>query len=282
MLRHPTLVMTVLLFALVLSPGHAATPRADEIERSMLITGSVSIDADGSVAGHSLDKREQLPPGVAAFVDEVTGAWRFEPIVIDGQPIAARSRMSIRVVARPTGSSFEVSVRAVDFGEYDAETMPSYRSQRPPRYPREALYASVGGDVYTVVRIRRDGSVEDVFAEQTNLKTAVPGHQRAQYEKMLENATLAAIKRWQFNLPVPGPDPGAQFWVMRVPVSFRIAGMHRGVSYGQWEAYLPGPYTPAPWREAGDSTRSADAMAAEGLQPLKSNGPRLLTPLQTG
>jgi hypothetical protein len=283
MLRHLVIAMVIVLLALAISTSHAASPRADEIERSMLVTGSVDIKPDGSVAKHSLDVREQLPPGVAAFVDEVVGGWRFQPIVIDGHPTAAQSRMSIRLVARPVeSSSFNISVLAVEFGDYDPETMPSYRSRRPPRYPPGALQSNVGGDVYTVVRIRRDGSVEDVVAEQTNLKTAVPANRRAQYEQMFAAASVAAIKRWSFNLPARAARVDSPFWVVRVPVSFRIMGIHRSARYGQWEAYLAGTFTPAPWRDAGDTARSADAIAAEGIYPLKSRGPRLLTPLQAG
>lgn len=282
MIRHLLFAAALALVASVAGTAEAASPLAKEIERSMLITGSVDIEPDGSVSSHSLDNRDQMPSGVAAFVDRAIGAWRFHPILVDGEAIAAHTRMSVRLVAEPVESNFRVSIRAVDFGEYDPETMPSFRSQRPPRYPREALHAHVGGDVYAVARIDRNGSVLDVVAEQVNLKTAVPADERTRYEKLFAAATTRTIKRWTFNPPSSGDEVDAPFWTVRIPVSFMISGMHRNAKYGQWEAYLPGAYTPAPWRDAEDAANSADALAAEGMYPLNSNGPRLLTALEAG
>jgi hypothetical protein len=282
MIRHVLSAMALALFALAASTVQAASPQAEEIERSMLVTGSVDIEPDGSVGGHKLDDPDKLPPGVVRFVDQAVGNWRFEPILVDGQPVAAQTRMSLRLVARAAGSEFRVSIRGVNFGTYDPETMPSYRSSPPPRYPQEALHARVGGDVYAVARIGRDGSVEEVVAEQVNLRTAVPAEERPYYEQSLATATLRRIKRWKFNPPTGGGEADAPFWTVRIPVSFMISGTHRKARYGQWEAYLPGTYTPAPWRGADDATQSADALAAEGLYPLNSNGPRLLSALESG
>lgn len=282
MIRHLLFVVALALFASLAGAVEAASPLAKEIERSMLITGSVDIEPDGSVSSHRLDNREQLPSGVAAFVDKAIAGWRFEPILVEGQPVAAQTKMSVRLVAQPVESSFRVSIRAVDFGNYDPETMPSYRSRRAPRYPQDALHAHVGGDVYAVARIARDGSVQEVVAEQVNLKTAVPADQRSYYEQMLAAETTRTIRRWKFNPPSGGDEADAPFWTVRIPISYMISGTHRKARYGQWEAYLPGTYTPAPWRSADDGETSGDALAAEGMYPLNSNGPRLLSPLQSG
>jgi hypothetical protein len=278
MIKQLLTATALLLFAL--TAGHAATPRPEDIERSMLITGSVDIDADGGVGGHRLDQRDKLPAGVAAFVDKAVAGWRFEPILVDGQPVAAQTRMSIRLVAQQVDSTFRISVRSADFGDYDPETMPSYRTQRPPRYPEDALRSRVGGDVWAAARIGRDGRVEEVVVEQVNLRTAVSSESRVQFERQLAEASTRAIRRWTFNPPASGDEADASSWTVRVPISYMVSGVHRKAKYGQWEAYLPGTYQPAPWRPADDSARSADAVAAEGLYPLKSNGPRLLTGLE--
>ena len=52
--------------------------------------------------------------------------------------------------------------------------------------------------------------------------------------------------------------------------------------YGQWQAYIPGPYQRHPWHEDdADADRSPDALADGGIYEA-GRGLKLLTPLQQG
>ena len=85
--------------ALLLGAGWAlaAGPGAvrKQVESSMLVAGTIDIEKDGSVGGHGLDKPEQLPKGVVAFIGRTVPAWTFEPVVVDGKPVRARVSRSL-------------------------------------------------------------------------------------------------------------------------------------------------------------------------------------------
>ena len=74
-----------------------------QVEGSMLVTGMITIRADGGVAAVELDKQDRLPEGIAPFVTQVATSWRFEPVLIEGVARQVRTRMSARLLAKPTG-----------------------------------------------------------------------------------------------------------------------------------------------------------------------------------
>lgn len=122
------------------------------------------------------------------------------------------------------------------------------------------------------------GSVEDVVAEQVNLTVyaSVP-----EMKRIRRRLTAAAVKRaweWTFDAPSTGELAGAGFWSVRVPVELTYHGDEE-LAYGQWESYLPGPHTRAPW--LADDDRTGGNALASGELRLVGAGPRL-TPLQEG
>ncbi|HEY5804527.1 MAG TPA: energy transducer TonB [Lysobacter sp.] len=273
----------VLLLVLLLGAAQARAPEEvrKQIEVSMLVTGSVDIERDGSVGGHSLDKVEALPKVVVDLIGAAVTGWQFEPVSADGHAVAARSRFSLRVVGNQAGNGdYTLRIAAIHFGKAgeDASIPRKHGPLAPPRYPEQAARSGVGGTVYLVLRIGRDGSVEDVIAKQVNLRATGTAPQMTRFRKQLADISITTARRWRFDPPVQGDDVNASPWSVQVPVDF-YAPDRSPPSYGQWEAYVPGPRAAVPWRTSTQEARDpADAIAAGGVYSDAGDGPRLLTP----
>jgi hypothetical protein len=250
-----------------------------QVEVSMLLTGTIDIERDGSVSGYAIDHSEQVPDYVVSHLDRIVPGWRFEPTLRDGAPVAVRSPMSVRMVAKPAGEgSFKVSISGVSFDKYNDSATDEITRDRmpPPSYPAAAAAMGGKGTVYLVLRINREGRVEDLFVEQVNL-TAIGTED--EMEKMRESFSKAATKaawKWTYHPPTTGDDVDDAYWAVRVPVDFMLWD-EKPPRYGTWHAYLPGPRATASWAQDG---ASPDAIVA-GVHPV-GGGVKLLTPLQEG
>jgi len=287
----------MLLFVLLAGVVHAAGPRAvrEQAEMSMLVTGMVLVDADGSVSGWEIDQREKLPDYVANLVERSAPVWKFEPVLVDGQPRAAKARMSLRLVAaKLDDGNFRIAISNGYFGRealdakarkaLDNEEAPTDRvtslAMRPPGYPETALQMGARGTVYLVLRIGRGGAVEDVAVEQVNLRVVGNENQMRRIRDMLSKPAASAARRWTFQVPTSGESAAQDYWLVRVPVDYEFAGEKS--RYGQWQAYIPGPYQRHPWQEDdADAGRGPDALADGGIYEA-GKGLKLLTPLQQG
>lgn len=239
----------------------ASGPKAvrKQVESSLLVTGTIDLDAQGRVERYTIERQEQLPQPIAGLIARVVPQWRFEPVLVDGAATAARTNMSLRLVARKLDSGdFSVEIRGAQFYAAPPEA-PIGSRLAPPHYPRDADFAGVGGTVYLVLKIARDGRVEDLVAEQVNLRIVAGERDMTRWREMFADAALRAAKRWRFTMP---SDSGTDepFWSVRVPVAF-IAPDQRVAKADEWTAYVPGPRQAIPW--IADSLRlpAADALA---------------------
>lgn len=270
------------------SPGSVAQVR-QQVESSMLVSGDVHIETDGSVSGLLLRQEEKLPEGVVKLVRDSALQWRFEPIVVDGKLVRAVAPMSLRVVARKLeGGSYEVSLRGVSFQKYDSTDPQNVASiqMNPPRYPELAFRAGATGSVYLLVKVGRDGKVEDAFAEQVNLTFLSRESDQRRFREVLARNAIAAAKGWTFRVPTEGDVASRPYWNVRVPINYAMdRGRDKGAeTYGRWVSYVAGPRERAPWRtEDRNVETSPDSLAEGGVYMADRNtGPRLLTPLQGG
>ncbi|HEY0502289.1 MAG TPA: hypothetical protein VGD42_02240, partial [Lysobacter sp.] len=62
--------------------GNSRTEVRKQTELSMLLTGHIEIERDGSVLGYVLDNAAKLPPITTRLMDRASRGWHFEPIVI--------------------------------------------------------------------------------------------------------------------------------------------------------------------------------------------------------
>lgn len=267
--------------------GSVAAVR-QQVESSMLVGGDIHIETDGSVSALQLRQEDKLPEGVIKLVRDNALQWRFEPIAVDGKPVRAIAPMNLRVIARKLeGGSYEISLRGVSFQKYDAVDSHSVTSSAmtPPRYPEAAFRAGATGSVYLLVRVGRDGKVEDAFAEQVNLTFLSRESDQRRFREVFAKNAVDAAKRWTFQVPTEGDSAAQPYWNVRVPVSYAIGNSrdNKGAeTYGRWTSYVAGPRESAPWRTQDQNTdASPDTLADGGVYMADSNtGPRLLTPLQ--
>jgi hypothetical protein len=274
-------------FALLLlaCTAWAAGPGAvrKQMEASTLVTGTIEIGLDGAVEVVHVDKPDRLPEGIAVFVQEQIARWRFEPALVDGRPVRARTKMSARLVAKDLHQGrATVSIRGATFG--NAEALPeaqrvTARQMAPPSYPVQAGERGAQGTVYLLLRVQPDGSVGDVATEQVNLKFIASEAQMEQLRTSFARVSVAAAKRWTFNPPSDGEAARQPYWIVRVPVDFAFPGT--ATRYGQWEAYVPGPRQSVAWASE-DPSFSPDALPGAGIYIADQNGPKLLTPLDGG
>ncbi|MGY0651952.1 energy transducer TonB [Luteimonas sp. A537] len=279
---------SVLLAAAVFTFPAGASTMLKRTEASMLVTGSVVVEPDGRVSTWEVDQRDRLPAEVVRLVGQTAPTWRFEPVLVDGEAVRARAPMSLRVVVKALDEgSYQLSIRSGHFGD-DATAGAGAGTDRvtslkmgPPAYPERALREFVRGTVYLVLRINRAGAVEDVFAEQVNLRTAGSEAEMKRMRALLSRPALAAARNWTFRIPTTGEDADAEGWSLRVPVDYMI-GDESAPAYGEWQAYIPGPLQRAPW--SGRELRAdegPDAMIAGRLYQ-EGAGMKLLTPLAEG
>ena len=281
--RWMSCVLMALALLLPLTAGaQSAKEMRKQVEASMLVTGTVEIGRDGSVVAHAVDAREKLPGYVADFVDAAVPMLRFEPILVDGQPVLAHARMSLRLVAVPAGGdNMTMSIRGAHFGdEYsDADQTRVRRGDlRAPRYPINVAQIGGKGTVYLLLKVARDGSVADAFVEQVNLTALGSAREMESIRSSLAKSALdTARKHWRFLPPTEGDQTDQEYWAVRVPVDFQLHD-NREVGYGEWSAYLPGPKQMPDWAEPDPPGFAPDALAAGGIHAGESKY-RLVTPL---
>jgi len=256
--------------------GLAAEPH---VEGSMLVAGTITVNPQGGVQSYTVQDLDKLPPAVQHIIQTTVSRWQFVPINADGKAVTVEAGMSLRIVAdmidaqhatiRIAGAAFGCDARPDSNlpGECPAGTAIRYFRQPPPDYPMLALQAHVGGEVFLVLQVDRDGHVSQAAVRQVNLYSRTDSP--AQYRRMLANAALRAANKWIFRIPTMGPNAAKDHWVVQVPVNYTIGFSARAITrYGQWNAYFPGPVQDISWDHedtAGTSSNSGDAIANGGL-----------------
>ena len=261
----------MMLSGALMAAGPAAVRK--RVQASMLVTGTIDVAPNGHVAGYALDHPDKLPATVRDLLGKAIPHWAFEPVTVNGQPVIARSPMSVRVVAQPLADGrYSITVAGAAFGhgaDGSGRTLVT-KHRVTPLYPREALKARVAGKVYVLVRVDRQGQVAEALARQVNLRVIAGDRDMARWREVLARAALNAIRHWTFTPPTVGKAAIAPYWQATVPVNFSLRGW--GVpraegrpSYGQWQPYVPGPVQQAPWVDRRMLAGSADAVPGSGL-----------------
>src|SRR5699024_5101297 len=219
-----------LLWVLVLLPATAwADPPA---QASMVVHGTIEIAPDGSVTGYQLEHASRIPPGVSAQMAKVVPHWRFEPVRVDGRPVAARSGMWVRLVAKPVDEHHvAISIDSTWFmSDHAVNTTDVLQRDhmRPPPYPPAAVRSRVQGTAYVVVRITPRGKVDKIATRQVDLRTRGTRRQLRQWRKMFADASERAIRHWTFTPPTTGPRAGQDHWVAVIPVRYQLNPSRKG------------------------------------------------------
>ncbi len=240
----------------------------------MLVTGTIVVAPDGSVSSYMVDHPEKLPSGVLEIIGNTLPRWKFKPVLRDGQAVAAKATMSLRIVARElTGKNFAVSVQSASFGTEAPGESITYLNHPSPKYPYDAVDSRVSGTVYMLMKVGRQGTVIDVAAEQVNLRVQGPPELMKRWRDDLAKASLATVKKWTFKLPTSGAQVDYPYWYARVPINFTVSPIDHPSTevYGHWVGYVPGPREVIPWLDQTHlALGSADAVPDGSIEPLGS------------
>lgn len=237
-------------------------------EATMLVTGSIEVAPDGGVYNYTIDHSEWVPPSVIDLIKKSVPGWKFH--FSEHVSAIQRARMNLRIVAKPIDSEHNaIVISGATFGDGNANATDhiTYKDRQPPKYPREAIDERVNGTVFLLVRVGRQGQVQDVAVEQVNLGVYGRESQMHHFRTVLGNAALEAARNWAFNLPTTGKHVIDPYWDVRVPVNFdlRPAGLPLEDVYGKWEPYIPGPHESIPWQQSNPQQSSSDAIPAGSI-----------------
>jgi len=245
-------------------------------EASMLISGVVNINADGSVRDYTLDHPEKLAAPVTSLVQQTVQRWKFQ---FASPPTGITSeKISMRLVAHMVDdqhASIRVAGTAFDDAQdADGESI-QYKDRPHVDYPREALSEGAWGTVYLLVRIGKDGLVQEASEEQTNLGTFAASADMTRYRQHLASAAIKAARQWTFIVPTKGKSADQPYWLARIPVNFGPAGQTLADEYGQWRTYVPGPRQSIPWLQETKLANDSPDTVPDGTLHTLGNQPRL-------
>ena len=272
----------LLLASPVAQAGHGPNAVRDRIEASMLVTGTIHVDPQGAVERFEVDERDALPGHVTQLLDQAIPAWRFEPTLHEGKPAHVTTSMRVRVAATKQGEDAVVMrIAGASFGgrdTIDGQEDGDRESMRnsPPRYPRDALRQGAMATVYLVGRVGLDGAMQEVIAEQVNLRFIGSERIMDDLREEFAKASIRAAMKWTFAVP-DDVDTSLGYWSVRVPVDYTIDDFELP-GYGEWDSYIPGPQQTAWWVEE-DAASGGDSYVSGGVYPVGC-GLKLLTPLQ--
>lgn len=269
--------------------GFSPSAVRSQVESSMVVSGQVHIQADGTVSQVAIDREDRLPSGVVTFVRDSALSWQFEPDIGAGGAIARVAPMRLRVVAgKREDGGYQVSLRGVSFEGPAASDGERVRliHRAAPTFPAAAARVGAAGTVYLLMKVGRDGRIEDMVAEQVNLRMIASEGDMARLRQLFAKSSMEAAHGWSFQPPSLGPQKDRPFWVVRVPVNFHGRGETSGAGgddYGRWASYVPGPRQPAPWAKDGNGAGfSPDTLPDGGVYMADGRAPQLRTPLQGG
>jgi len=230
-------VLCVIGLSLAVSPAFAQNKVAPVY--AMTADGDIHVATDGHVSDYHL--RSELPPAVSALVDRAVRGWQFEPVIVEGAAVNAKTALHLGLIAEPQGDAdkYMVRITEVSFGE------PSVRKgrSRPPHYPESAVHAHLGARVLLKLHLDDSGNVAEVFPYQASLDARANSEAEAnRYRKLFEEASIRAARDWQFDLTETLGGKPVGTWAI-VPLVFgvtdHVPGPHE--SDGRWRAYIPGP-----------------------------------------
>lgn len=276
--------LLAILLALGTITAHASTLK--DVESSAIVEGTIVLAPDGHVQDVVVPKPEKYGHPIVDMVRATALKWRFEPVVVNGQPAAVKSAMHARVVVKKTeGGNYEAWVKGATFGTNDPTDTSAVRGaaenkHRWPKYPRDAIAARTEGTVYLALRVDRAGRVADAVVEQVNLFNVGPEALLQRMRRTLAESALKVAQTWTYIIPTTGPLAKRDQWDVRVPITYTLIGGGASSKDGTWIAYTPGPYTPAPWVTKPDAN-AADALADDSVQ-TDGAGPKLLTATHQG
>jgi hypothetical protein len=275
------MMVGLLVFSALAQAGGVGAVRK-QVEMSMLVKGEISVDAMGRVVGMSIERPEQLPAGVVSFVQAQVPTWIFEPATVDGSAVVRNRMRMLAVAKKDAAGGYELRLQAVSFHPIERNTRFDVvkDSMQPPRYPASFARAGASGSVFLLLRVGRDGTVQEAFAEQVNLRSLATENVMQKVRDGFAQSAVSAARRWTFTPPKDGPLASADYWTVRTTVDYLLD--LDTFQYGKWVAYVPGPRQTAGWVDQELARTSPETLVGGETYALAKGELRLLTTLDSG
>jgi hypothetical protein len=274
-------------------PASAARPPAPVLEEPVLVTqveSHIEIGPDGRLVGY--EPMTVLKEPLAGRVRAMAQTFRFEPVLVDGRPVIARTGMRLTLAARELDAGrVQIAVDKVTFPQgatreptqTDSGITITTRTKGAPSYPGSAVALGVSGRVMVAVRLDTDGRVVDAVARQSALYAVKGRPQRLEaLAAAFEDSAIRAIRKWRFDVRIPdGVTPEASDLTGLVPVEYTVDDFPLPRP-GVWRHEIRSVARPLPWLEPAVADALPGVSDVSGADPLGTAAPRyrLLTPTE--
>lgn len=249
----------------------AVSAGAVDTQASMAVTGTIKVNADdGHVVGYQLDDAADLPDGAMHVLTRTVPEWEFKPVDLPNGKRILASEMQVRLVAKPNADdTYAVSVENAWFGSSSAradnDAMLSKEHSPTPAYPSLLDRWGVEGTVHLVMHIDEDGNVDKVAAQRVDPRTRGKPGEMDRWRNELAKSSVRAAQDWTYKVPTEGARADQDGWEVSLPVRYQFdkRGDKRGVPYGKWVTYIPGPDHDIAWL---DDDKQDEARSAASLE----------------
>lgn len=244
----------------------AFSVHADDVLVTLDASGEIEIGPDGRVIAHRLDDRLREP--VARAIARTVETWTFEPVLEDGKPVIAVTRMHLVIEAiEQSKDAVALRLKHVWFGDQLTRV-----ESKAPRYPTDAIRARLDAHVVLALRLDETGRVVDAHPFRTSFAPGVTDGVAKRFRPRFEKACVEAALHWRYDADVSRPGGVTVF----APVVYTIdRGGQRGTQ-GRWLAWEPGEALQPPWLSAHAVGTDTPALA-EGTAMLADERIRLKT-----
>ena len=233
-------------------------------EHELWVNGDLVVGPQGEVRDYTLEAG--LKPVLAKLVADNVARWRFEPILVDGRPVIAKTRMTITLAAREQANGdVELRVDDVAFG-----TMKQPRKWNAPKPPSSAFHAQVDARVVVVAQLDAAGNVRKAHALQTSLSKDLPHpkHMRKAYGE----AMVASVRKWKYE-PVETLADRPRGGIVTIPIVIDVSRsrMRGKVGAPQWRSFIPGPVDVPAWMSESAAIAAAEDAGGNETQASDSS-----------
>jgi hypothetical protein len=244
----------------------ACTARADEVLITLDASGEIEIGPDGRVVAHRLDQNLRAP--VAKAIARNIETWTFEPVLEDGKPVIAVTRMHLVIEAiEQSKDAVALRLKHVWFG--DQLTLVESKA---PRYPTDAIRARLDAHVVLALRLDEEGRVVDAHPFRTSFAPGVARKVANRFRPRFEKVSVEAARQWRYSAEVSRPGGITVY----APVTFVIDRTGQRGTEGRWLAWEPGDAVPPPWLSA-ETVHTDSPALAEGKAMLADERIRLVS-----
>jgi hypothetical protein len=238
---------------LMLLFGFSAYSHANTGEQFIAkVSGRISVNADGAVAGVTLDN--VTSPDVRGYLEKQIRSWEFHPMTVNGQPMPADAGFHFRLLAsfgadgRLDQIAFQdVIVEPTDL-EREAKAGVRDASRRvAPQYPYIPLKEGIEAELLVAAKISPSGTVSDVVVSEMAvlgaLQNVSPSLLAKARNDFIKSAT-GAVKQWRYSPERLAEADCIDGCTANISVTFELSG-------APWKAYRVLPVPGVLWLAAG-------------------------------